>query len=76
MSATPNPERFFLPMVAIMFTLMSAVSLPLALLTSWPTWLTTLIGSGASGLVSPLIVRWILDRRERVRSRPSPSAGE
>ncbi|WP_433698916.1 hypothetical protein [Nocardiopsis sp. CA-288880] len=76
MSATPNPERFFLPMVAVMFTLMLAVSLPLVLLTSWPTWLTALIGSGAGGLVSPFLVRWTLDRRERVRSRPSANTGE
>ncbi|MFJ9556157.1 hypothetical protein ACIRPH_20240 [Nocardiopsis sp. NPDC101807] len=76
MSAAPNPERFFLPLVAVMFTLMSAISLPLVLLTSWPAWLAALVGSGASGLVSPFLVRWILDRRERVRSRPSSSAGE
>jgi hypothetical protein len=62
-------------MAAVMFTLMSAVSLPLVLLTSWPTWLMALIGASVSGLTGPFITRWILERRERVRSRPSPSAG-
>ncbi|MFD3684558.1 hypothetical protein ACFWTE_07040 [Nocardiopsis sp. NPDC058631] len=62
-----------LTMGVVMVPLVIVISLTLAFLTSWPTWLTSAVGGGVSGLVSPFVVHWILNRRGRVQDRPAPS---
>ena len=71
MSDTQDPGRFGLTMVTVMVPLLIVISLPLAFMTGWPLWVTSAIGGGASGLISPFIARWFLARRQRVQNRPA-----
>lgn len=59
MSTTQAPGRFGLTMVVVMIPLV-VISLSLMFMTGWPTWVTSVIGGGVGGSMSPFLTRWIL----------------
>ena len=60
-----------LTMGAVMIAIVLAVSLPLAALTDWPSWIAPAVAGGIGGLTAPHITRWIMTRRKRDQDTPS-----
>lgn len=60
MSTTQALGRFGLTMVVVMIPLVVVISLSLMFMTGWPTWVTSIIGGGVGGSMSPFLTRWIL----------------
>ncbi|WP_159944283.1 MULTISPECIES: hypothetical protein [unclassified Nocardiopsis] len=70
-----DPLPQMMTSIAVTVVVMLALSLPLWLLTEWPSWVTGGLAGLVGGGAGPLAARLFRSRRSAVR-RVSPAAGD